>query len=241
MSKKHGSLFELTDVCKDYTSGEVALPVLKGIDLSLERGQINFIIGRSGSGKSTLLHLLGGLDRPTKGSILFEGQDMAGLEDGRLSKIRNQKIGFVFQFYHLLPELTLYENVMLPAMIYGMPDHGWVREMLKKVKLLSRQHHLPSELSGGEKQRAAIARALVNRPSVVLCDEPTGNLDSETSESVFGLLEELNKSEGLSLVVVTHDETLAWRYPHVYRLQDGQLALAPRSHVPGVIKAAESR
>ncbi len=167
---------------------------------------------------------MGGLDRPSSGKILFEGEDLAAMPEKRLAWIRNQKIGFVFQFFHLLPELTLAENVMLPSMIYGQPDQAWVREVLRRVKLLSRRNHLPSQLSGGEKQRAAIARALINRPAVVLCDEPTGNLDQETAESVFALLEELNKSEGQTFVMVTHDETLAWRYRHVYRLQDGLLS-----------------
>ena len=220
---KSGIFLETLDVRKDYLTGEEDIPVLKGITFSLEQGNMHFIIGRSGSGKSTLLHLLGGLDRPSSGKILFEGEDLAEMTENRLSKIRNQRIGFVFQFYHLLPELTLYENVMLPAMMYGSPDDRWTREVLRRVKLLSRRNHLPSQLSGGEKQRAAIARALINRPSVVLCDEPTGNLDQETAESVFALLEEMNKKEGQSFVIVTHDETLAWRYRHVYRLQDGIL------------------
>ena len=221
---KQDSFLETVDLRKDYLTGEEDLPVLKGITFSLERGHMHFIIGRSGSGKSTLLHLMGGLDRPSSGKILFEGEDLAEMPEQRLARIRNQRIGFVFQFFHLLPELTLAENVMLPSLIYGQPDEPWIREVLQRVKLLSRRHHLPSQLSGGEKQRAAIARALINRPSVVLCDEPTGNLDQETAESVFALLEELNKKEGQTFVLVTHDETLAWRYRHVYRLQDGLLS-----------------
>ncbi len=223
---------ETVDLRKDYLTGDEDLTILKGVNLSVERGIMHFIIGRSGSGKSTLMHLLGGLDRPTAGKILFEGEDLAEMNENHLAKIRNKRIGFVFQFYHLLPELTLYENVMLPAMIYGEPDRGWIREILRRVKLLSRKNHLPSQLSGGEQQRAAIARALVNHPSVVLCDEPTGNLDQETAESVFTLLEELNQKEGQSFVVVTHDETLAWRYRRIYRLQDGILTRLEQRH-PG--------
>ena len=236
MNKSDAKLFELIDLKKDYVSGESELPVLRGVNLTLDRRQISFVIGRSGSGKSTLLHLLGGLDQPTSGSVIFEGQNISEMDDDKLSKIRNRKIGFVFLFYHLLPELTLYENVMLPSLIHGKEDKVWVRELLKRVKLLSRQHHLPAELSGGEKQRAAIARALVNHPSVLLCDEPTGNLDSETADSVFTLLEDLNRSEGLALVIVTHDESLAWRYPNVFRMQDGLLHTAVRGNAGGKIK-----
>ena len=140
-----------------------------------------------------------------------------------LARIRNRRIGFVFQFYHLLPELTVYENVLLPQLIAGKRDDKWVKEVLKRVKLLSRQDHYPSELSGGEQQRTAIARALVNRPSLVFCDEPTGNLDAETAESVLSLIVDLNEKEGQSFVIVTHDEALAWRFSKVYRLVDGIL------------------
>lgn len=222
------ALIEAVDVHKDYETDWENLPVLKGVSFKIERGPMHIIIGRSGSGKSTLLHLLGGLDRPTSGRIYFEGRDMTTLGENKIARLRNRQIGFVFQFYHLLPELTLYENVMLPAMMYGKPDHEWVRQVLSRVSLLSRKNHFPSQLSGGEKQRAAIARALVNRPSVVLCDEPTGNLDQETAESVMALMEELNRKDGVSFVIVTHDETLAWRHRHVYRMQDGVLLPAER-------------
>ncbi len=225
---KSAILIEALDVHKEFHTEWENLAVLKGVSFKLERGPMHFIIGRSGSGKSTLLHLLGGLDRPTSGKILFEGQDLTSLGEERTARLRNKRMGFVFQFYHLLPELTLYENVMLPAMMYGKPDHGWIRTLLSRFSLLSRKNHFPAQLSGGEKQRTAIARALVNRPSVVFCDEPTGNLDQETAESVFALMEELNRNEGLSFVVVTHDETLAWRNHHVYRMQDGILVRPER-------------
>ena len=211
------------DLKKDYDSPSGRLSILKGINLALNSGEMNFIIGRSGSGKSTLLHLLGGLDQPTSGKIVFEGEEMNTIKEQQLARIRNLRIGMVFQFYHLLPELTVFENVLLPSFIAGKRDDKWAKEVLKRVKLLSRQEHYPSELSGGEQQRVAIARALVNRPSIVLCDEPTGNLDEETAESVLSLLNQLNQRAGQSFLIVTHDEGLAWRYSRVFRLTDGVL------------------
>lgn len=226
------SLLATYDLKKDYDSPAGRLAVLKGVHFTLKRGEMIFIVGRSGSGKSTLLHLLGGLDQPTTGKILFEGEDLTLMNERTLAKIRNRRFGFVFQFYHLLPELTLYENVLLPSMISGKSDAKWAKEILRRVKLLSRQDHYPSELSGGEQQRAAIARALVNRPSVVLCDEPTGNLDRETAESTLSLIHDLNQREGQAFVIVTHDEVLAWRYPNVLRLVDGVLLREDRGQVP---------
>lgn len=216
-------LLKVYDLKKDYDSPAGLLPVLKGVHFAIAKAQMTFIVGRSGSGKSTLLHLLGGLDQPNSGKIVFEGEDLTSLKEKRLAAIRNKRMGFVFQQYHLLPELTLYENVHLPALIAGKRQDKWVKEILKRVKLLSRQDHYPSELSGGEQQRAAIARALVNRPSIVFCDEPTGNLDRETAESILSLMTDLNQQEGQSFMIVTHDEALAWRYQHVYRLVDGVL------------------
>ncbi len=227
MSKKtpySGPILQTIALRKEYQSPSGPLEVLKGIDWSINAGDMHFIIGRSGSGKSTLLHLLGCLDQPTAGEILFEGQDVTRLWDGKRSRLRNRRVGFVFQFYHLLPELTLYENVLLPSMIAGKRQDAWAKELLRRVKLLGRMHHYPKELSGGEQQRAAIARALVNRPSIVLCDEPTGNLDQETAESVSQLLFDLNREEGQSFVVVTHDEALAWRGHSVFRLVEGVLS-----------------
>ena len=224
MNKENeNALLRVYDLKKEYDSPTGLLPILKGVHFSVKPGEMVFIIGRSGSGKSTLLHLLGGLDVPTSGKIIFEGEDITALKEKKLARIRNLRVGFVFQFYHLLPELTLYENVLLPSMIAGKRNDKWVKEILKRVKLMSRQDHYPSELSGGEQQRAAIARALVNRPSLVFCDEPTGNLDRETSESLLSLLSDLNRHEGQSFVIVTHDEALAWRYNNVYRLVDGVL------------------
>ena len=236
MSKKanSGPVLAAYDVRKDFKTPGGALPVLKGVHFSLEPAQMSFIIGRSGSGKSTLLHLLGCLDTVSSGKILFEGEDVSLMNEGRRTKTRNLRVGFVFQFYHLLPELTLYENVVLPSLIAGKRNDAWVNELLKRVGLLGRERHYPAELSGGEQQRAAIARSLVNRPSVVFCDEPTGNLDEETAESVFSLLCELNRQEGISFVVVTHDEALAWRGEYVFRLVDGILLREERGRSIGI-------
>lgn len=220
---KSRELLAVYNLSKDYETPTGELSILKGVDFSVKEGEMIFIIGRSGSGKSTLLHILGGLDEPTSGKVLFEGEDLTLMKEKELAKIRNRRIGFVFQFYHLLPELTLYENVLLPSMIAGRPDEKWAKECLKKVKLYSRADHYPSELSGGEKQRGALARALVNRPSVVLCDEPTGNLDTETAAVVLSLIDDLHQKDGQSFVIVTHDEALTSRHEKVFRLVDGVL------------------
>lgn len=217
------TLIDVYDLRKEFDTPAGRLPILKGVHFSLKAGDMTFIVGRSGSGKSTLLHLMGGLDVPTSGKILFEGEDMTAMKERTLARLRCRRIGFVFQAYHLLPELTLLENVMLPTMIAGKRDEKGAKEILKRVKLSSRQEHYPSELSGGEQQRGAIARALVNHPSVVFCDEPTGNLDAETAESVYSLITDLNQREGQAFVVVTHDEAVAWRYEHVFRMVDGLL------------------
>lgn len=223
MSRLTAPLLAAFDIKKHYETSAGQLSILKGVNFSLHPGEMALILGRSGSGKSTLLHILGGLDEPSSGRIVFEGQDIVEMDEKQVAKIRNRKIGFVFQFYHLLPELTLFENVVLPSMIAGRRDDKWAKEVLRIVKLASRRDHYPSELSGGEQQRAAFARALINRPSVVLCDEPTGNLDEATAEEVIALVNELNQREGQSFVIVTHDESLSWRYGNSFRIQDGIL------------------
>jgi lipoprotein-releasing system ATP-binding protein len=222
------STYELT---KEYESPGGELHILKGINFTLDTADMVYILGRSGSGKTTLLNILGGLDHPTSGKVLFEGQDMTQMNERQLARMRNRRIGFIFQFYHLLPELTLYENVLLPSLIAGRPEDKWAKECLRKVKLYSRADHFPFELSGGEKQRAAIARALINRPSVVLCDEPTGNLDEETASHVTALMDELNRKEGQAFVIVTHDESMTARKGNVYRLVDGVLMKQNRGPV----------
>ncbi len=223
------TLINAFDLKKDYETPVGNLEILRSVQLVIRKGEMIFITGKSGCGKSTLLHLLGGLDQPTSGKIFFGEKDLTEMSEKEQAKIRNRHIGFVFQFYHLLPELTVYENVLLPTLIAGKKDRPWVKEVLKRVRLWNRRTHFPSELSGGEQQRVAIARALVNHPSVVLCDEPTGNLDSETATSVMELIHDLNQKEGQAFLIVTHDEEMASRYEKTFRLQDGILVPGPRN------------
>ncbi|HNX68806.1 MAG TPA: ABC transporter ATP-binding protein [Candidatus Omnitrophota bacterium] len=220
-------LLSAFDVRKKYETPAGTLEILRSVQVILRKGEMVFITGKSGCGKSTLLHLLGGLDRPDFGKILFDGKDMTEMSERELARVRNRHVGFVFQFYHLLPELTVYENVLLPTLIAGKPNKNWTKDVLKRVRLWNRRTHYPSELSGGEQQRVAIARALVNHPSVVLCDEPTGNLDAETAASVMGLINELNREEGQAFLIVTHDEEMAAKYERSYHLQDGVLVSRP--------------
>ncbi|MBI4358388.1 MAG: ABC transporter ATP-binding protein [Candidatus Omnitrophica bacterium] len=205
---------------KEYEGPRGKLHILRGVNLELNKGDMMFIIGRSGAGKSTLLHLLGGLDRPTAGTVEFRGEDLSLLNEESLAKYRNKRVGFVFQFYHLLPELTVRENVELPSLIAGKRRTKRSEDLLKRVGLWERRDHLQSELSGGEQQRAAIARALINEPELVFCDEPTGNLDDETAESIHRLIFDLNR-EGQTFCVVTHEESFARKGNRILRLHEG--------------------
>ena len=219
-------LIRIADLYKSYYDGLTELPVLKGIDLEVKKAEIVAIVGASGVGKSTLLHLLGGLDRPTEGTIFYEGEDIFALNDQNLDRFRNEEIGFVFQFHHLLPEFTALENVTIPGLIAQQkPDiaEDRAKELLDYVGLGERLEHRPSELSGGERQRVAIARALVNQPKVVLADEPTGNLDQKTSEAVHDLLWTLNDQFGQTFIIATHNQTLAQRADRLIQLVDGQV------------------
>jgi lipoprotein-releasing system ATP-binding protein len=202
------------------------LHVLKGIDFELMVGEVVTIIGASGSGKSTLLHILSGLDKPTEGKVFWQDRDISTLNDETLAKRRREHVGFVFQFHHLLPEFTALENVVIPLMINGLARDEAERranDLLMNVDLSPRVHHKPTELSGGEQQRVAVARALANNPRVVFADEPTGNLDSANSEELYDLLVGLNKTRKQTFVIVTHNEKFAERATRVFRMMDGQL------------------
>jgi lipoprotein-releasing system ATP-binding protein len=238
-------MLEAKNIHKVYNNGKKALSVLKGVYLSIEKGKFIAIVGPSGAGKSTLLHILGGLDSPTQGEVIFEQEDIYSLNDTNISKIRNKKIGFVFQFYHLLPEFTVLENVLMPALIlYGWRSLDFVRgklaaarlrsgqagdlrenalSLLKEAGLAQRITHFPNQLSGGEKQRVAILRGLINSPSLLLCDEPTGNLDSRTGEEIIALIKKINSQNQMTVVLVTHNIELAKVADRVYHLRDGIL------------------
>jgi len=216
---------------KIYRRGQKEVRAVNGIDLEIKRGGSVLIVGPSGAGKSTLLHMLGGLDKPTSGKILLEDTDIYKLPDRERAMMRNKRIGFVFQFYHLLSEFTALENVMMPALMNSNAMHNTQRsiqkraaEVLKSVGLENRMDHLPSRLSGGESQRVAIARAIMNEPRLLLCDEPTGNLDSNTSESIYEILFGLKAKSGMTIVIVSHDEKLVSRVDSTIRLKDGRLA-----------------
>lgn len=225
-------MIEAKGLHKSYQKNRIKVPVLKGVDFSAEHGKITAIIGQSGSGKSTLLHLLGTLDRPDQGEVHFESKRIDNLPRQARDQFRNQQLGMIFQFYHLLPELSTIENVLAPAMI----GHGFwsylrhrkalnanAKKLIETVGLGHRLNHRPSELSGGEMQRAAIARALITNPRLLLADEPTGNLDQETGAGVLEILQELNRQRGLTVVMVTHDESIARRCDRTVRLVQGRV------------------
>jgi lipoprotein-releasing system ATP-binding protein len=221
--------FIVKDLHKIYRKGHKEVRAVDGIELEIRKGSSVLIVGPSGAGKSTLLHMLGALDKPTSGKILFEGTDIYKLPDGERAMMRNERIGFVFQFYHLLSEFTALENVMMPALINPNKIQGAMdkirkkaTDVLKSVGLENRIDHLPSRLSGGESQRVAIARAIMNEPQLLLCDEPTGNLDSNTSESIYEILFGLKARNGMTIVIVSHDEKLVSKVDSTIRLKDGK-------------------
>ncbi len=220
------NLLEVCSLSKTYSIGQNRIEVLKGINLELQAGTTTALVGPSGAGKSTLMHLLGALDRPTSGTVLFHGEDIFKKSDRQLAAFRNKSIGFVFQFHHLLPEFTALENVMMPALIARVPRDKATRDaqtLLNDVGLGQRMLHRPGELSGGEQQRVAIARALALDPEILLADEPTGNLDMKTSDGIHAMLTELQIKKGLTLVIVTHNERLASAMGTTVHLVDGTL------------------
>lgn len=220
-------MLEARGVHKTFYNGAQPLHVLRGIDVTVQAGETVALVGPSGAGKSTLLHILGGLDAPTEGHVLLDGRSLYALSDASLARLRNTRIGFVFQFYHLLPELSALENVMLPALIRNSASRRQIAARatacLQQVGLGARVTHRPNQLSGGELQRAAIARALMNEPELLLCDEPTGNLDSATGAAIIALLLGLRASGVRAIVLVTHDEALAARADRVLHMRDGAL------------------
>ena len=222
-------MLETKNVHKFYDTGAEKLHVLKGISLKIMRSQFSAIIGPSGAGKSTLLHILAGLDSPSQGQVFLEETDLSSLRENELCDIRNKKIGFVFQFYHLLPEFTVLENVQMPFLISSQPSafgsqlKDNAKKILTKVGLTGRLGHFPSQLSGGEKQRVAIARALINAPEILFCDEPTGNLDSETGSEIMELIHKIRKDSAMTVVLVTHNIELAKTADKVFHLKDGIL------------------
>ncbi|MBK0003256.1 lipoprotein-releasing ABC transporter ATP-binding protein LolD [Erwinia sp. S38] len=220
-------LLQCDNLCKRYQEGSVQTDVLRNVSFSVQPGEMMAIVGSSGSGKSTLMHLLGGLDTPTSGSVVFDGKSLNEMTSAAKAELRNRELGFIYQFHHLLPDFSALENVAMPLMIGKTPKaeaRTRALEMLKAVGLDHRAEHRPSELSGGERQRVAIARALVNNPRLVLADEPTGNLDARNADAIFDLLGELNQRQGTAFLVVTHDLHLAKRMRRQVEMRDGQLS-----------------
>lgn len=212
------------NLIKTYGNGENAVHALRNCNISFIEKQFTAIVGTSGSGKSTLLHLLGGLDTPTEGEVLYDDISVLKLDDSRLSTFRRQNIGFVFQFFELVPELTAKENILLPLMLdNAKEDKAYFKQLAETLGISERLSHYPSQLSGGQQQRVAIARALINKPKVMLCDEPTGNLDEKSSREVIGLLKDLQKKYGQTIIMVTHDPNIASSADKIIRIEDGKI------------------
>ena len=218
------SILETKDLRKVYGTGDTAVRALDGVDLTVEHGEFVAIVGTSGSGKSTLLHMLGGLDRPTSGSVTVDGKDIFSFKDEALTIFRRRKIGFVFQSYNLIPVLNVQENIVLPIQLDGRRvDKAFVRQIVRTLGLEERLEALPSQLSGGQQQRVAIARALAAAPAIVLADEPTGNLDSRTSQDVLGLLKITSQKFSQTIVMITHNEEIAQMADRILRIEDGRI------------------
>ena len=223
--EENGSMIRSEHLNKVYRMGKIEVPALRDVSLEIEEGEFLAIVGSSGSGKSTLLNMLGCLDKPTSGAVFIDGVNTASLNENELAEIRREKIGFIFQQFNLIHSLNALENVSLPMFFAGVSSEERMKraaELLAKVGLRERMHHKPSELSGGQQQRVAIARALSNNPAIIIGDEPTGNVDSETGNAIMGILEGLN-SEGRTVIVVTHDTEIAAHAPRVKRMKDGRL------------------
>lgn len=220
------TIIRTENLSKTYGSGEAAVKALKDVNISFEKGKMTAIIGASGSGKSTLLNIIGGLDTQAQGKVLLEDKELLKLNDKALAQLRAEKIGFVFQFFKLIPELTARENILFPSMIINKkPDKEYISELTLKLGIDKRLKHYPSQLSGGQQQRTAIARALINDPDILLCDEPTGNLDEQSGKEVMELLEDLCKNSGKTIIIVTHDMNIANRCDRIVEISYGKVAI----------------
>lgn len=218
------AILETKNLKKVYGTGETAVYALRGVGLKVEQGEFVAVVGTSGSGKSTLLHMLGGLDRPTSGEVIVDGKSIFSLKDEALTIFRRRKIGFVFQNYNLIPVLNVFENIVLPAQLDGnLPDRDYAARIIKTLGLESKLYTLPNHLSGGQQQRVAIARALAAKPAIILADEPTGNLDSRTSQDVMGLLKVTSQKFGQTMVIITHNEEIAQLSDRIIRIEDGSI------------------
>ena len=219
-------ILQTKDLRKTYGAGEAEVPALDGVDLAVEKGEFLAVVGTSGSGKSTLLHMLGGLDRPTSGTVTVDGKELSTLKDEELTIFRRRKIGFVFQNYNLVPVLNVYENIVLPIQLDGsQPDEAYVGRIIEILGLQSKLQNLPNNLSGGQQQRVAIARALAAKPAIILADEPTGNLDSKTSQDVMGLLKVTSQTFSQTIVMITHNEEIAQMADRIIRIEDGRIVV----------------
>ena len=218
------NLLEVKNICKTYGSGETAVKALKDVSFSVPKGEYVAVVGESGSGKSTLLNMIGALDTPTTGKVLIDGKDIFAMDERKLTVFRRRNIGFIFQAFNLVPELTVEQNIIFPVLLdYQKPDKKYLEELLAVLNLKERRNHLPSQLSGGQQQRVSIGRALMNAPAVVLADEPTGNLDSKSSREIVELLKVSNEKYGQTLIVITHDESIALQADRILSIEDGKI------------------
>lgn len=218
------NLLEVNKICKTYGSGEAAVQALKNVSFSVPKGEYVAIVGESGSGKSTLLNMIGALDTPTSGRVLIDGKDTFAMKEKKLTVFRRRNIGFIFQAFNLIPELTVEQNIIFPVLLdYQKPDRGYLEELLSVLNLKERRNHLPSQLSGGQQQRVAIGRALITRPSLILADEPTGNLDTQNSSEVIALLKEASRKYEQTIIMITHNRMIAQTADRVLQVSDGVL------------------
>lgn len=218
------NLLEVKNICKTYGSGETAVNALKNVSFSVPKGEYTAIVGESGSGKSTLLNMIGALDAPTSGRVVIDGKDIFSMNDQKLTVFRRRNIGFIFQAFHLIPELTVEQNMIFPLLLdYRKPDKKYLEELLTVLNLKERRNHLPGQLSGGQQQRVAIGRALITRPSLILADEPTGNLDTQNSSEVIALLKEASRKYEQTIIMITHNRSIAQTADRVLQVSDGVL------------------